>query len=404
MCDPRSVMLVLVVAALVVAALVVEALVVAVLRAAAASVPSPSIPGDPARCLRGAGDTCALRCERVSRAERWPVAARFCHAYRDAMAITPSPEIESVVRRALHVYTHGEDAAHANLFSADPSLRVLGFAEDEWWRGPEEVFQVRRAQAAEMPDMELDVHMVEGFEDGPLGWATLFVTMTTPEGDTLVRVTVVLRLEAAAWRIVQWHNSIPVSNHQVFGVELTTTLRDLVTSILAGDFELDNTTSEGTMTLVFTDIVDSTMLAESLGDAEWVQLIKAHEETIRRLTGATGGKVVKFLGDGSMLAFESARTAIRAATDIQRSTTDGPFAIRLGVHTGEVIHATGDLFGIAVNKAARIAAAANAGEIMASSTTRDLAGPVEGVTYGEPRVVALKGLSETHQIVPITYR
>jgi adenylate cyclase len=160
--------------------------------------------------------------------------------------------------------------------------------------------------------------MVEGFEDGPLGWATLFVTMTTPEGATLVRVTVVLRLEAAVWRIVQWHNSIPASNHQVFGVELTTTLHDLVRSILDGDFDLDDTTSEGTMTLVFTDIVDSTRLAESLGDTEWVQLIKAHEETIRRLTGATGGKVVKFLGDGSMLAFDSARTAIRAAADIQR--------------------------------------------------------------------------------------
>lgn len=307
-----------------------------------------------------------------------------------------------MVRRALAVYSYGDDAATANLFSADPSLRVLGFDEGEWWRGPDEVGNARRVQTGEMPPFDLDVQMLEAFEDGPFGWATLFVTMTTPEVETPLRVTMVLRLEAAVWRIVHWHNSIPASNEQVFGVELTTSLSELVATVLEGDGVLDPATSEGIMTLVFTDIVDSTTLAERLGDADWVQLVTAHEEVIRHETHTAGGSVVKFLGDGSMLAFRSARAAIRACGRIRSSST-GPFAVRLGIHTGEVTHATGDLFGVTVNKAARIAATAGGGEVMASSTTRDLAGSIDGVTYGAPRSVALKGLSGTHQIVPVTY-
>jgi class 3 adenylate cyclase len=110
---------------------------------------------------------------------------------------------------------------------------------------------------------------------------------------------------------------------------------------------------------------------------------------------------VKFLGDGSMLAFESARSAVRTAIEIQRKTDDAPFSVRIGVHTGEVMRTANDLLGLTVNKAARVAAAAGEGEIMISSTTRDLVGPMEGVEMGEARTVALKGISDTHQIVPI---
>ncbi len=89
----------------------------------------------------------------------------------------------------------------------------------------------------------------------------------------------------------------------------------------------------------------------------------------------------------------------RLCVDIQRATADTPFAIRIGIHTGETIRTAGDVLGLTVNKTARIASAAGAGEIMASSTTRDLVGSLDGVQVGEPETVALKGFSDTHQIV-----
>ena len=110
---------------------------------------------------------------------------------------------------------------------------------------------------------------------------------------------------------------------------------------------------------------------------------------------------MKLLGDGSMLAFASARAALRAAVEIQQSSVQAPFAVRIGIHSGEVIEH--DLFGLTVNKAARVASVAGAGEIMISSTTRDLVGSIEGIRMAEPEVVALKGLSNTHQIVAVEW-
>ena len=155
------------------------------------------------------------------------------------------------------------------------------------------------------------------------------------------------------------------------------------------------------MTLVFTDVVDSTLLTESIGDAAWAGMIGTHESTIRRITAAEGGTVVKFLGDGSMLAFESARAAVRTAIQIQKETAVSQFDVRIGIHTGEVLHAADDFLGLTVNKAARVAAAAPAAGIMLSSTTKDMVGSMDNLRFGQPQIVALKGLSGTHQIIPI---
>ncbi len=318
------------------------------------------------------------------------------------MPATRSPEVESVARRALQAYDGDFDALR-NLLSSEPTLRVLGFDSGEWWKGST-VFGVRGAQLEEQPEIEVRIGDVEGFEDGGLGWATVFSVIVTPDAETELRTSMVMRIEAGVWRIVQWHNSVPVPNQQVFGVDITTTLDELVASILSDDSRVPGgPTTEGTMTLVFTDIVDSTPLAESLGDDTWASLVAHHEADIREATLNHGGVVVKFLGDGSMLAFDSARAAVRAAVDIQKATAKAPFTVRIGVHTGEVQRTESDLFGLTVNKAARIAAASNAAGITISATTRDLIGSMDGVGVGDARTVALKGLSETHQIVQVTW-
>lgn len=321
--------------------------------------------------------------------------------YHALMALIRSTEIESLMRRMVTIYATSDVEALSNLFSSDASLRVLGASPDEWWSGLDEVLRVRRVQGEEMlATTVVEVEKVEAFEDGPFGWVTCFMFLVTPEGRTPLRSTAVFRLEAGAWRAVHYHNSVPTPNQQIFGVDLTTTLDELVTSVLDGPFPFsDSTGSEGTMTLMFTDIVDSTVLAESIGDQAWAETVGGHEAAIRSITAKHGGKVMKFLGDGSMLAFESSRAAVRAAVDIQRASADDQFAVRIGIHTGEVIRTADDLFGVTVNKAARIASAAGAGEIMASSTTRDLVGSLDGVRIGAPKTVALKGFSDTHQIV-----
>ncbi|MCZ6738893.1 MAG: nuclear transport factor 2 family protein [Actinobacteria bacterium] len=315
-----------------------------------------------------------------------------------------SPEIESVVRRVLLAWGSPSQEILLSLVSSDPSLRVLGFDADELWVGPAEFFNVRQAQSVEMGPITFTIDRIEAFEDERFGWAMLSTTMTTAEKTTPLRHTAVLRLEAGVWKVIQWHNSSPVPNRQVFGVDLTTTLDNLVSSVLDSQTELTSKAgSEGTMTLVFTDVVDSTLLTESIGDAAWAQVIGAHESTIRRITTTEVGTVVKFLGDGSMLAFESARAAVRAAIQIQTETVDAQFDVRIGIHTGEVTRTADDLLGLTVNKAARVAAAAPAAGIMVSSTTRDMIGSMDGLHFGEPQIVALKGLSDTHQIIPVDW-
>jgi class 3 adenylate cyclase/ketosteroid isomerase-like protein len=320
------------------------------------------------------------------------------------MAVTRSPEIEAVARRVVAAYQTGDMETMANLVSPEATLRVLGFDADEWWAGPDEFLKLRETQSVEIGKNHEEIHKVEAFEEGSFGWVTVFSTLVTPETETPLRHTAVLRLETGSWRVIQWHNSVPVPNQQIFGVALTTTLDDLVASVLDSEDQLASVaSSEGTMTLVFTDIVDSTVLAESAGDVAWAEIIGAHESAIRGITASQGGTVVKFLGDGSMLAFESARAAVRAAVEIQRESAQNSYAIRVGIHTGEVIRTGDDLFGLTVNKAARITAAADPGGIMASSTTRDLVGSMEGIQIGEPKIVVLKGLSNTHQIIPIDW-
>jgi class 3 adenylate cyclase len=314
-----------------------------------------------------------------------------------------APAFESVVRRTIVAYNAGSEAL-GNLMSSDPSLRVIGFDRDEYWRSNAEFVGVRTTQTSEAPDAVIQVDLVDAFQDGDFGWATLFSTFRTPEAETHLRSTAVLRLEAGIWRVIQWHNSSPVSNQQVYGVDLTTTLGDLVESVLERDGQLpDASSTEGTMTLVFIDIVDSTPFAEAVGDAVWAETVAGHEAAIGAATAAEGGTVVKFLGDGSMLAFESARGAVRSAIRIQKETAAADFAVRIGIHSGEVMRTENDLLGLTVNKAARVASAAAEGQIMISSTTRDLVGSMEGAAIGEPMTVTLKGISGTHHIVPVAW-
>lgn len=168
----------------------------------------------------------------------------------------------------------------------------------------------------------------------------------------------------------------------------------------------DQTSPDGTVTIVFTDIENSTALNETLGDQRWLVILSVHDSIVRERVLAAGGTVVKSRGDGFMLAFPSARQALTAAIDIQRTLArrnedesgSTPIKIRMGVHTGEVVKQSGDFFGRHVNYASRIADQATGGEILVSELTKALLLGSPEFEFSGPRTAALKGFPGTHMM------
>jgi pimeloyl-ACP methyl ester carboxylesterase len=130
--------------------------------------------------------------------------------------------------------------------------------------------------------------------------------------------------------------------------------------------------SRSLMTVAFTDIVDSTKRAAELGDRRWRAMLETHEVLATREVEAARGRLVKFTGDGLMATFDGPARAVQCMRTLGQSLEHLDLPIRAGVHTGEVEQIGDDIGGIAVHIAARISALAKSGEILTSSTVRDL--------------------------------
>jgi class 3 adenylate cyclase len=125
-------------------------------------------------------------------------------------------------------------------------------------------------------------------------------------------------------------------------------------------------------TIVFTDIVRSTERAVTLGDLRWRELLEEHAVAVRREIERFRGREVKSTGDGFLVTFDGPARAAACACAIRDAARDQGITIRAGVHTGEVDMRGGDVTGIAVHIAARIAGIAAAGEVLVSRTVQDL--------------------------------
>lgn len=126
-------------------------------------------------------------------------------------------------------------------------------------------------------------------------------------------------------------------------------------------------------TLLFTDIVGSTKLAAQLGDRRWRDLLDEHRLLVRREIERFRGKEIDTAGDGFLTTFDSPGRAVRCAIAIQESLIPLGLAIRAGIHTGEVeVRGSANVAGLAVHIAARVAALAGGGEVLVSSTVKDL--------------------------------
>jgi class 3 adenylate cyclase len=166
----------------------------------------------------------------------------------------------------------------------------------------------------------------------------------------------------------------------------------------------------GTITIVFSDIESSTQRATSMGDAAWMKVLSAHNEIIKGHVDTWQGTIVKNQGDGFMVTFGGARRALRAMIgvqqDLRRFADDNPdqgVRVRVGVHTGEVIAEDGDIFGKHVMLAARVGGLAEGGQILVSSLVREIAGARGDLAFGDPTVVALKGIDGEHTVYPLLW-
>lgn len=159
-----------------------------------------------------------------------------------------------------------------------------------------------------------------------------------------------------------------------------------------------------TGTFLFTDIVGSTALAESVGDERWARVLRAHNAIVRAAIQLHSGEECAFLGDGFLILFADPNDALDCAISIQEAFAsfgtvfpDAPVSVRIGLHCGSACREGRDVFGRTVHLASRVAGEADGGEILLSACAQQqLAQDLPRFTRA--REVALKGLQGTHTV------
>jgi class 3 adenylate cyclase len=252
------------------------------------------------------------------------------------------------------------------------------------------------------------------FEEGTVGWVAdspliALRGITTPAPWAM---TIVFHREDDAWKIVYMSSIVRDAldpSVKAAGTQYMASALERLTDVLEADrpdlgvlFAVD-----GTVTLLFTDIESSTATNQALGDERWTAVLKEHNKVLRDRTEASHGKVVRFLGDGYMLAFPSAGCAVDAAVAIQRALRDEltvwPVRVRMGLHIAEPIREADDFFGRDVAFAARVGEAAKGDEILVSSAVKSSLEDSEAFSFDGPRALELKGFDGTQDVFAVVY-
>lgn len=316
-----------------------------------------------------------------------------------------SHELEQIVRRWLHAIFNQQPKTAVNLFSDTDALSYIGTDEKEYWAGE----NLRRGYGGHMGEADPSVMKsseIEAWECNGFGWSRsrLEVHFENAKNPVLLRQTMIFSMEDGIWKIVHVHNSNPVNNVEVFGYSHKA-YDDFLEKVGKEDLKLE---ASGSATVMFTDIVGSSALAEAIGDTRWAEIISDHLSLVEELLEQYGGRLVKTMGDGTMSIFTSAGRALKAASELQKAidATDGEpkLTMRVGINTGDIVEAGDDFLGTVVNKAARIASVADPSEIRVSDATRAMVGGAKDYKFGSPVTVALKGLDGEHLLYRLDWR
>ncbi|MEX1135242.1 MAG: adenylate/guanylate cyclase domain-containing protein, partial [Acidimicrobiia bacterium] len=169
--------------------------------------------------------------------------------------------------------------------------------------------------------------------------------------------------------------------------------------------------SQGTYTILFTDLEGSTDLRVRVGDATANEVIRLHDELVRSRLEIAGAVETKSLGDGFMALFSSANQAIETAASIQRaiqehneSNLDIQLSVRMGLNSGDVTQSAGDAHGTAVHAASRVADKAQGGQILVSQVVQDLAGTLGDTKIVDRGLFWLKGFPERWRLFEVLWR
>jgi class 3 adenylate cyclase len=319
--------------------------------------------------------------------------------------VEPSEEVRRVVHRWMTAIAAPDAEAALARLSDRPGALTIGTDLAEWWHGPDGR-AIWQRQIEELGRFPVSWEAIDAWEEGSVGWASVKFTIEWANETHHMRGTYVLHLEHGEWKLVQIHWSIPRANEDI-GMTLTRTIDELEAIVQRDRPDLSQSlAADGTVTIVFTDIVDSTPALATIGDRSWLEVLRRHNAVITKATEAHGGTVVETQGDGSMLAFSSARRAVACARAIQHgiavafANASPPIRVRIGMHTGDAIHEADQYFGTTVHYAARVASHARGGEVLVSSLVRELVA-APGIEFTESREVELKGIEGTHRLFAV---
>jgi class 3 adenylate cyclase/alpha-beta hydrolase superfamily lysophospholipase len=189
------------------------------------------------------------------------------------------------------------------------------------------------------------------------------------------------------------HIEIPGSDHALFATQPELGMTEIQRFLEEAweDRLWDRDTERVLATVLFTDIVGSSALAIELGDRRWKELLEQHHALVRRHLNRFRGKELDTAGDGFFASFDGPARAIRCACAISADVRRLGLEIRAGLHAGECELIDGKVGGVAVHIGARVAANAEAGEVVVSSTVKDLVAG-SGISFTEREAVELKGI------------
>jgi class 3 adenylate cyclase len=169
--------------------------------------------------------------------------------------------------------------------------------------------------------------------------------------------------------------------------------------------------TDGTVTILFCDMVDYAGMTERLGDQRSRKVLRQHHRIVRDAVASHGGREVSVQGDGFMVAFGGAARALRCAVDIQRAVSahvpaaaEERIAVHIGIHSGDAMEEGDDYFGHTVIVASRLAGVAGSGEVLVSSLTEQLVQGSGDFTFDAPRAMRLKGMERAQLAASLVWK